>query len=69
MKIKCFIPALTLIPILLLLGACTTQAWYEGVRQSGEQECRKQPPGAVDDCLSRINKQGYDEYTKARSAK
>lgn len=68
MRLKRGITVPALITILLALGACSSQAWYEGVRQSGEQECRKQPPGAVDDCLSRINRQGYDDYNKARSA-
>ena len=68
MKLNRFVRGLMAIPTLLLLGACSTQAWYEGVRQSGEQACRREPPGAVDECLARINKQGYDDYSKARSA-
>lgn len=51
----------------LLGSACTTEAWYEGVKRSGEDNCRKQPPGAVDECLSRINKQTYQEYEKERT--
>jgi len=67
MKFRCHsVPIL--LPVVVMLGACTTQSWYEGFRLSGEQECRKQPPGTYDDCLSRINRQSFDEYTRARSA-
>lgn len=68
MKSNRFVPALMALPTLFLLAACSTQAWYESVRSTGEQACRREPPGAVDECLARINKQGYDDYTKARSA-
>ena len=69
MKIKR--PRMFLLPVLpeLPLCACTTQAWYEGFRHGAENECRKQPPGAAEDCLSRTNKQSYDEYAKERSTK
>lgn len=52
--------------LLVTLNACTTEAWYEGVRQGGEQACRKQPAGAAEECLGRINRQTYDQYDKAR---
>ena len=68
MELKRLMAKLALIQVIFMLGACSSQAWYEGVRQSGEQECRRQPPGAFEDCLSRINRQGYDDYNKARSA-
>jgi len=51
----------------LLGSACTTEAWYEGVKRSAEDNCMKQPAGAVDECLSRVNKQTYQEYEKERS--
>jgi len=57
------------LPILLLLGGCTTQAWYAGMKISAENECNKQPPGAAADCLSRLNKKTYDEYEKERLSK
>ena len=57
------------LPILMLLGGCTTQAWYEGVKISAENECKKQPLGAATDCLSRLNRKTYDEYQKDRISK
>lgn len=69
MKIKRLTMFLSPALAALLLCACTTQAWYEGFRQGAENECRKQPPGAAEDCLSRTNKQSYDEYARERSTK
>ncbi|MCK6390587.1 MAG: hypothetical protein L6Q40_06135 [Azonexus sp.] len=51
----------------LCLGGCTTQAWYEGARQAGENQCRRQPATAADECLARQNKADYSTYEKARS--
>lgn len=51
----------------LLGSACTTEAWYEGVKRSAEDTCLKQPPSAVDECRSRVNKQTYQEYEKERT--
>lgn len=53
--------------ILVTLGACSTEAWYEGAKRSAEYQCRQQPVGAVDECLSRLNKTRYDQYEKHRS--
>jgi len=52
--------------VLPLLSACTTRAWYEGARQSAESECRRLPPGGYEDCMSRVNRQSYEEYEQAR---
>ena len=49
------------------LAACSTQAWYEGMRLSAENECRRQLSGDVDGCLARVNKMSYDEYERRRS--
>ena len=57
------------LPIMLLLGGCTTQAWYEGMKISAESECNKQPPGAIAECVSRLNKKTYEEYEKERASK
>jgi hypothetical protein len=57
------------LPLLLLLSGCTTQAWYQGFKIGAENECYKQPPGAVADCLSRLNKKSQQEYEKERSSK
>ena len=53
----------------LLLGGCTTQAWYEGVKIGAENECNKQPPGAAADCRARLNRKTYEEYEKERTSK
>ena len=52
----------------LLNSACSTQAWYEGMNRRAENECEKQPPGAREECLSRVNKKPYDAYDKERGA-
>jgi len=39
------------------------------VKISAENECNKQPPGAVAECLSRLNKKTYDDYEKDRTSK
>lgn len=52
--------------LLLLLGACTTQAWYEGVKAGAEQNCRTQPESERERCASRINQENYESYEKAR---
>lgn len=61
---------LLLIPLIcLLLAGCSTRAWYEGVRASAENECRRQPPGAYEDCMHRVNRQTYEDYEKERTRK
>ena len=52
----------------LLTSAGSTQAWYEGMNRRAENECDKQPPGAREDCLSRVNKRPYETYEKERGA-
>ena len=59
---------LTLACATLLISGCTTQAWYESMKQSAFNECEKQAPGARDDCLNRVNKKPYDDYAKERAA-
>lgn len=51
----------------LSLSACTTQAWYEGLKQGAANQCDSQPPGAREDCLSRLNNKSYDAYNKERA--
>ena len=53
----------------LLISGCSTQAWYEGMRTGAENECDRQPPGALEQCQSRLNKKTYDDYEKERSAR
>ncbi|MDZ4074857.1 MAG: hypothetical protein U1E04_08930 [Hylemonella sp.] len=64
------ISLLLLIPLAsLLLAGCSTRAWYEGARASAENECRRQPPGAYEDCMRRVNRQTYEDYEKERTRK
>ena len=52
--------------LLALLPACSSRAWYEGMRASAENECRKLPPGGYEDCMARVNRQSYEEYERER---
>ena len=47
---------------------CTTQAWYEGVKMNAQNSCANQPSAAYQTCMSRINKQQYDQYEKERAS-
>ena len=47
--------------------ASPTRAWYDGLQTSAQANCDKQPPGAREDCLSRLNKATYDTYNKERA--
>lgn len=47
--------------------ACTTQSWYEGVKQGAENNCRNQPTSASERCLDNLNKETYEAYEKERS--
>ena len=51
---------------LALLPACSTRAWYEGLRTGTENECRKLPPGGYEDCMARVNRQSYEDYERER---
>lgn len=55
--------------VLPVLCGCTTQAWYDGVKVGAANECRKQPPGAAEECLARLDKTKYDDYEKERTGK
>jgi len=58
--------SLSIIAMLFNAG-CSTGAWYEGVKSRAEHECRSQPGASADECLSRVNRQSYEDYEKARS--
>lgn len=58
---------LFLIAASLLAAACSAQSWYAGVQAGAENECRKQPGSAAQECLARLNKQAYQEYEKERT--
>lgn len=58
-----------LLPVLLLaslLSGCTARSWYQAGRANAEQQCRQLPPGAYEDCMSRVNRQSYEDYEKER---
>ncbi len=65
-----------LITVLLVSGfawslsgcASPSRAWYEGMQISAQNNCDKLPPGAREDCLSKLNKTTYDTYEKERTA-
>lgn len=61
-----FSAMLMLLWVLTLTG-CSTEAWFEGAKRSAENQCRQQPPGAIDECLARVNKSRYDTYEKERA--
>lgn len=53
------------LPVLLaslMLAGCSTRA-------SAESECRRQPPGAYEDCMRRVNRQTCEDYEKERTRK
>ena len=61
------------VPLALLLAfaavggaGCSTKAWYEGLRFSAQNECRRQPPGETESCLGRVNAMTYEEYERSR---
>lgn len=53
--------------LVVAVSACTTQAWYEGMKQGAVNQCDKLPPGAREDCPSHLNKKTYDAYNKERA--
>ena len=60
---------LFLATVALTTVGCTTQAWYAGVQNGAENDCKQKPLGEVDRCLARLNKMTYEEYQQARSGK
>ena len=61
-------PALVLLGLLPLLGACSTRNWYEGGRSAAIQRCNTQPPAEYQRCMDQVNQQHFDDYEKARKA-
>ena len=60
---------IVLTSLMLMMAGCSTQAWYEGFKVAAENDCYMQPPGAIAECLSRVNKKSHDDYEKERSSK
>lgn len=61
------------VPLALLLAfaavggaGCSTKAWYEGLRFGAQSDCRRQPPGETESCMSRVNTLTYEEYERSR---
>lgn len=61
------------VPLVLLVGCaatgvagCSTKAWYEGMRLGAQNDCRRQPPGEAEQCLSRVNAMTYEDYERKR---
>lgn len=67
MKKKQLITFILLTFLMLAISSCTTQAWYESVKQGAENNCRKHPPSESERCLENLNKKTYDEYEKERT--
>ena len=61
--------AVFLLLIALAGGGCTTQAWYEAAKVGARNECRRQPSGESETCLSRVNPLTYEEYERQRSGR
>lgn len=62
------LPVLCAVLTLPLLSACTTQAWYDGLRQAQRDQCQHAP--SADErqaCLARNNAPSYDRYEKERN--
>jgi hypothetical protein len=51
------------------VAGCSTEAWYEGMKFSAQDECRRLPPGDRDSCLTRVNTMTYGEYENTRRGK
>jgi hypothetical protein len=60
-----FLPA-ALAAFSLALSACSTQTWYEAVKGSAENECRKALPSDYERCMSQLNRKSYDDYERER---
>ena len=57
-----------LLATLFAASGCTTEAWYQSAKSYSESNCRKQPPGAMEECMARLNNMSYDAYEKERAA-
>lgn len=51
---------------LVMLGGCSTRAWYEGLALGEKAQCQALPPGAYEECRSRLYKVPYGTYEKER---
>lgn len=60
-------PGIAALLFALLVQGCTTEAWYEGVKRSGESRCRSESPADTQRCMERLNRKSYQEYEQERS--
>jgi len=63
---RAIVPAL-LSAIILAATGCTTAAWYEGMKRSAENECRRLPADESERCMARLNKKSYEDYERERA--
>ncbi|MEM8561607.1 MAG: hypothetical protein AAGF57_05195 [Pseudomonadota bacterium] len=56
-----------LLALLLLVGACTNQAWYNGIQQHQQLECSKLPGSQYEKCMQEVS-QPYAEYEREYQA-
>lgn len=53
----------------LLLNACSTQAWFEGMREGARRQCRATPDASAgQECVERVNRGSYEQYEKERGS-
>lgn len=53
--------------VMIIMSGCTAQAWYDGLKEGANNNCRNQPPSEVNRCLDKLNNKTYEEYEKERS--
>lgn len=51
--------------LLMLAAGCTSRNWYEGVKQSHQQQCKQMPDSERDECLAQHD-DSYDQYKRKR---
>jgi hypothetical protein len=62
-----FVPFVVLVGcVAMAVAGCSTKAWYEGMRLRAQNDCRSQPSGEAEQCLSRVNTMTYEDYERKR---
>ena len=64
LKLGDLLPSI-LLPGVLLISACSNQSLYDAMQDNLEQECRRMPAGAQEDCLAELDSD-YEEYQRQR---
>lgn len=53
--------------VLLCLNACTSRAWFEGMKANARQQCQHSADAeAARRCEEDVNRRKYDDYEKDR---